>query len=124
GGITSVPSFVTGLKGIGMARLTPAERQDLTKRISSEGLMTRPMNRLRYQLSMADCKAVVSITGYGELCFRMAEAWANRRVLVCQDLSHVKTLFPFEAGRNVVYCRPDLSDLIEILEDIECNFRR
>lgn len=124
GGITAVPEFVTGLKGMGMTRLTPGEREELAAKLRSQGLMTRPTNRLSYQLSMSDCKAVLSITGYGELCFRMAEAWANRRVLVCQDISHVRTLFPFEGGKNVVYCRPDLSNLVDILEDIECNFHR
>jgi hypothetical protein len=106
-----------------MTRLSRAERQALTAELSAEGLMIDSVNRVSYQLSMSDCKAVLSITGYGELCFRMAEAWANRRVLVCQDLSHVRTLFPFERGRNVVYCRPDLGDLIDVLDDIECNFR-
>jgi hypothetical protein len=122
GGLTNIPPYITGLNGSGMATLSATEQQSLKAGLSTENLLTMPLNRFRYQKVMADCKAVLSITGYGELCFRHAEAWANRRVLVCQDLSHVQTLFPFEAGRNVVYCRPDLSDLIEILEDIECNF--
>jgi hypothetical protein len=123
GGITSVPPFVTGLRGVGMTRLTDSQRQTLAAEISAEGLVTRPRNRFSYQLGMSDCKAVLSVTGYGELCFRMAEAWANRRVLVCQDISHVRTLFPFQPGMNVVYCRPDLSDLEDILDDIECNYQ-
>jgi hypothetical protein len=32
-------------------------------------------------------------------------------------------MFPFAPGRNVVYCRPDLTDLVDILDDIECNYR-
>jgi hypothetical protein len=72
---------------------------------------------------MRDCKAVLSIAGCGELCFRMVEAWMGRRVLVSQDLSHARTLFPLESGRNVVYCRPDLSNLVEILEDIDRHWR-
>lgn len=124
GGLTSIPQYITGFKGTGMANLSPEEQRSLKARLSVENMLTEPLNRFHYQKIMADCKAVLSITGYGELCFRMAEAWANRRVLVCQDLSHARTLFPFQASRNVVYCRPDLSDLIEILEDIECNFSR
>jgi hypothetical protein len=122
GGLTSIPQYITGFNGTGMANLSSDEQRSLKARLSVENMLADPLNRFHYQQIMADCKAVLSITGYGELCFRMAEAWANRRVLVCQDLSHARTLFPLQAGRNVVYCRPDLSDLIEILEDIECNF--
>lgn len=123
GGITGVPAFVTGLRGNGMARLTPGEQRALTDRITADGILTPWLSRPQYVVSMRECKAVISIAGYGELCFRMAEAWANRRILVCQDLSHVRTLFPLVPGRNVVYCRPDLADLTDILDDIECNFR-
>lgn len=122
GGLTGIPRHITGFDGVGMAILSVEKQQAFRSRLAAENLLTEPLNRFRYQQSMDDCKAVLSITGYGELCFRMAEAWANRRVLVCQDISHAQTLFPFQNGRNVVYCRPDLSDLIEILEDIECNF--
>jgi hypothetical protein len=122
GGITGVPAFVTGLRGNGMARLGPGEQKALTGRIADDGILVPCLSRPRYLVSMWDCKAVISITGYGELCFRMAEAWANRRILVCQDLSHVRTLFPLAPGRNVVYCRPNLADLTDILDDIECNF--
>src|SRR5262249_5227558 len=90
--------------------------------LAGEGLMARPLDRFRYLASMSDCKSVVSIVGHGEMCYRMAEAWSNRRILVCQDISHVRTLFPFKPGCNVVYCRPDLSDLVDLLDDVECNF--
>ena len=123
GGITSVPPFVTGLRGNGMAQLTPGEHIALTNRMADDGILSPNLSRLQYQVGMWDCKAVISITGYGELCFRMAEAWAGRRILVCQDLSHVRTLFPLVSGRNVLYCRTDLSDLTDILDDIECNYR-
>jgi hypothetical protein len=124
GGITSVPSCVQGLDGIGITELTAARQQELTAQYQAEQILAPKLNRFKYQTSMRDAKAVLSITGFGELCFRQAEAWANRRLLVCQDLSHVDTLFPLEPSRNVVYCRPDLSDLVEILEDIECNYHR
>jgi hypothetical protein len=54
----------------------------------------------------------------------MAEAWSNRRILVCQNMDHVETMYPLINGTNVVYCRPDLSDLVDVLEDIECNFAK
>ena len=124
GGLTGVPEVVTGFAGTGRTRLQESERLELTRQLTQEGLLVRSLSRVPYQRSISDCKAVLSITGYGEICFRMAEAWASRRILVCQDLSHVRTLFPFEHGRNVIYCRPDLSDLIEVLDDIECNFAK
>lgn len=122
GGITSIPPYITAYKGLGISeKLNENERKNIADKLSE--LMVSPLNRYSYQQSMQKCKAVLSITGYGELCFRMAEAWKNRRILICQDLSHVNTLFPFENGRNVVYCRPDLSDLTEILSGIEDNFQ-
>lgn len=124
GGITEVPPDVQGLRGIGLTHLSREEQAALSHSLRAEGLMVEPLNRVAYQLSMREAKVVLSITGFGEICFRQAEAWANRRILVCQDLSHVELRYPLQPGRNVVYCRPDLSDLVEILEDIECNYRR
>jgi hypothetical protein len=122
GGITGVAQYVGGLNGAGLKSLEPIERNALEGRLAGEGLMARPLDRFRYLASMSDCKSVVSIVGHGEMCFRMAEAWSNRRILVCQDISHVRTLFPFKPGCNVIYCRPDLSDLVDVLDDVECNF--
>lgn len=125
GGITQVPDCVQGYGDrIGITEFSPAERQEVENALRKDGVMVNGLNRIAYQASMWDAKVVLSIAGFGELCFRQAEAWANRRVLVCQDMSHVETLYPLKPGRNVVYCRPDLSDLVEILEDIECNFSR
>ena len=124
GGLTHVPAKITGLHGFGLSVVAPSEHADLIRRLRSEGLLVAPRNRLRYTMEMMQCKAVLSVTGYGELCFRMAEAWATGRVLVCQDLSHVRTLYPLQAHHNVVYCRPDLADLLDILDDVECNYHR
>jgi hypothetical protein len=122
GGITAVPPFISGLRGVGIARLDAAEQRELTAALASEGVLVSRRGRLGYQLTMRDCKAVVSIAGYGELCFRIAEAWANRRILVCQSVAHAEMLFPLVSGWNAVFCRPDLRDLTYILDDIECNF--
>jgi hypothetical protein len=129
GGITHIPDYVQGLGRVVVSnpcedhKIDPATREALMTQLVAEDLLTPRLNRYQHMLMMRDCKAVLSIVGYGELGFQMAEAWASRRVLVCQDLSHVRTLFPFAPGRNVVYCRPDLTDLIDILDDIECNYR-
>jgi hypothetical protein len=124
GGIVGVPPAVCGLDGDGMSILDARRRAEVFRGLAAEGLTATPLSRTAYRLSMLRCKAVISIAGHGEICYRMAEAWAMRRVLVCQDLSHARTLFPFANGRNVVYCRPDLADLADILEDIEGNYRR
>jgi hypothetical protein len=124
GGLTRVPDVVAGLRGDGLHRLSGGERSDIENDLRREGLWARPLNRLQYRMEMLRCKAVLSVTGYGELCFRMAEAWASRRVLVCQDLSHADVRFPLRNGGNVVYCRPDLSDLVDIVRDIDGHYER
>lgn len=112
-----------GITRIGDAppTLSPAELTTLRQELSRDGLLVERQNRLRYLHELRSCKAVLSVYGIGEVCFRMAEAWASRRLLVCQDLSEARLLFPLEAGRNVVFCRPDLSDLVPILRDVEQN---
>lgn len=118
-------SFRGGITpGPGPRALTPERTRALMTALRAEGLVVDRLPHWRYRLGMRECKAVLSLAGHGELCYRMGEAWAARRVLVCQDLSHLRTRFPLEAGRNVVYCRPDLGDLVAILDDIEVNFAR
>jgi len=116
GGLTDVPREVTGA--------APEELEGLRSLIAAEGFAAPRAHRLAYRRDLLRCKAVLSITGYGELAFRMAEAWASRRLLICQDLSHARTLFPLEAGRNVVYCRPDLTDLADLVRDVHENWER
>ncbi len=124
GGITSIPNEIAGFGQDGIKSLSAAEHEAVVRSVQDEGLAVKPLGRLTYQVAMQDCKAVLSVTGYGEICFRMAEAWANKRVLVCQDLSHAHIEYPLESQRNVVYCQPNLTDLIEVLEDIECNYKK
>ena len=76
--------------------------------------LRRRENRLRFLTDMHRHKIVVAPTGIGELTFRHAEAWRTGAALVSQDLNHVETMFPLREGENVVYCRPDLSDLGEV----------
>jgi hypothetical protein len=121
GGLTSVPTAVAGLHGVGLTQLSPVARAALEDAVRRESLAFAPRNRLRYLMGMRNCRAVLSVTGYGEVCFRMAEAWAMNRVLVCQDLSHVETLLPLQAGENVVFCRPDLADLVEVLRSVDAK---
>lgn len=122
GGITGVPARINGLNGRRWAEPDEAARRALYAGLANENLTSRPMPRWAYRSSLAHAKAVVSLVGHGEICYRMAEAWAARRILVCQNISHAHTAFPFRNGRNVIFCQPDLSDLTDILEDIEINF--
>jgi hypothetical protein len=116
GGLTGLSANVRGSDG--------RSREQLERDLATSGFAAPRQGRLRYRMGIASAKAVISIAGHGEICFRMAEAWAQRRLLVCEDLSHLRTLFPFENGRNVIFCRPDLGDLADILDDVECNVGR
>jgi hypothetical protein len=60
---------------------------------------------------------VVAPTGHGELTYRHAEALAAGSVLVCQNLDHAETMLPLEDRSNVLYCRPDLSDLRTVVAE-------
>lgn len=124
GGITDVVGRVNGFEGKRNGETTGTGRRAWMAQLSAEGLTARRLPLWAFRASLLRCKAVLSIAGHGEMCFRMAQAWAARRILVCQDLSHAHTGFPFVNGRNVVYCRPDLADLTDILDDIEINFPR
>jgi hypothetical protein len=88
----------------------------LRDRIASAGLDRRGMRRLQFLSSMARSAIVVAPTGFGELTFRHAEAFVTERALVCQDLRHVETMYPFRDGANVLFCRPDFADLDERLQ--------
>ena len=49
----------------------------------------------------------------GNWAIRHGAVMLSGAALVCQDLSHVEMMLPFKDGENVVFCRPDLSDLRE-----------
>jgi hypothetical protein len=58
-------------------------------------------------------------TGYGELTFRHAEAWIAGVAVISQNLDHAETMFPFRDGENVIYCRPDLDDMLAKLAEAQ-----
>jgi len=124
GGITGVNRQLAGREGRLIETLAAEERERMQGDLEREGLIAPPQPKPAYYRSIQESKAVISLVGHGEICFRMAEAWQSRRILVCQDLSHVDTGYPFRPGENVVFCRPDLSDLVDILDDIESNYPR
>lgn len=91
------------------------------------GLSREPQNRYRYRRDMLLHKVVLAPTGYGEMPLRCAEAWQVGRAVVCQDMSHVETLYPFRDRENIIFCKPDFSDIEQILHAVqsgEIDYRR
>ena len=119
-GISQVPPHIFGTPHF-EEPLPEAELAAIRATIAEHGLGHAPLNRNRFKRTMLSHKLVIAPTGYGELTFRQAEAWEQGRALVCQDLSHVETMFPFQEGRNVLYCRPDFSDLGGLLRAVEAD---
>jgi hypothetical protein len=74
--------------------------------------LQRPVvGRLRFVAEMTRHRIVVAPTGYGELGQRHGWALRTGAALVCQDLSHVQMMYPLRDRENVLFCRPDLTDL-------------
>jgi hypothetical protein len=96
--------------------LTEGEINKINERCARLGIMGKKLHRLRYKRMLRDHRVALAPVGYGEITFRHAEALSARRVLVCQDLSHVHMMFPFKDLSNVVYCKSDFSDLGTKLE--------
>jgi hypothetical protein len=81
--------------------------------------LRRPyVGRARYVATMARHRIVVAPTGYGELGQRHGWALRTGAALVCQDLSHVRMLYPLRDRENAIFCRPDLSDLAERVAEL------
>jgi hypothetical protein len=79
------------------------------------------IGRSRFMLDVSRHKIGVAPTGTGELGQRHAAILFAGAALVCQDLSHVEMMFPMRDRDNVVFCKPDLSNLrstvAELLRD-------
>jgi hypothetical protein len=117
-GITEVPERVSGLPGAEPywhgEPLSPHEHRALQAAVRP--YLRAPMSRAAFQLELRRHRVVVAVAGHGELTYRHMEALAAGAVLVCQDLRHAQTMFPFEDGENVLFCRPDLADLRATVE--------
>jgi len=99
--------------------LAAAKRKEWRALLASAKPFARdPVSRLRYLLELRLHRVAVAPTGYGELTYRHGEALMTGAALVCQDLSHVETMFPFADRENVAFCRPDLSDLRPTVEEL------
>jgi hypothetical protein len=85
---------------------------------SANAFAREPVSRRRFLRDLRLHQVAVAPTGYGELTYRHGEALMTGAALVCQDLRHVETMFPFRDRENVVFCRPDLSDLRSSVEEL------
>ena len=127
-GLTGVPERVSGLPGAEPfwhgEPLTEQARRELVQ--AAQPHMRPGTSRISYQLDLCRHRVAVAPCGHGELTYRHAEALAAGATLICQDLSHAETMFPFEDRGNVLYCRPDLSDLRTVLAEVlgEDSLRR
>ena len=113
-GISQVPPHVRGTNP--EWNLPPGEHEEIVS--AAAPFMRPPVGRMRFVRDVARHKVVVAPTGYGELTFRHGEALRAGSVLVCQALDHVEMRFPFRDDHNVVYCRPDLSDLRDRVDEL------
>jgi Glycosyl transferases group 1 len=81
--------------------------------------LQRPyVGRARYVAEMARHRIVVAPTGYGELGQRHGWALRTGAALVCQDLAHVRMMYPLHDRENVLFCRPDLADLADRVDEL------
>jgi hypothetical protein len=99
----------------------PDERQRVVRMLEARGLRTAATSRWTFWRSLAKHALVIAPTGYGELTFRHGEALMVGRTLLCQDLRHVETMFPFRDRKNVVFCRPDLRDVPALLRELTAD---
>jgi hypothetical protein len=111
------PALVTA-DGVAV-RVPPQTVRALGEALRRSNLGSPPMSRPAFTRSLARSGVVLAPAGFGEITFRHAEAFIVRRPLICQDLSHVETMYPFADRHNAIFCRPDLTDVAGILREVE-----
>jgi hypothetical protein len=112
-GIDQIPGNVAGTTN----HEEPIAAEARRRMVEHAAPYMRPrLGRLDYLRDLCRHRVVVAPTGYGEIGQRHAWALRTGAALVCQDLSHVETMFPFRDGDNVAFCRHDLSDLRLVVE--------
>ena len=79
----------------------------------------RPHVYPEYKSHLRNTSCVLSPWGWGEPCFRDVEAWLSGAVLVKPDTDYVES-WPDMYRNGITYraCRPDLSDVHEIVADV------
>jgi len=66
-----------------------------------------------YRFLAQSCKIMPAFSGIGELGPRHYQALEFGKVLVCEDVSYIETIFPFQDGANCVLVADRLDDLVE-----------
>jgi len=94
-------------------------KNELKKRATNINFIGERISKKKLLDEMLAHGIILSPNGFGELCYRHAEAWLLNRTLLCQDLSHVEMLFKIEHERNAVFCKSDFSDIKEKLNDLK-----
>lgn len=89
--------------------------------LNERGLMSDRKNRLAYLMLFFKYRLAISPVGFGEMCFRHLELMQMGNCGIIQDLSHIDHLAPFRPDENILYCRPDFSDLLEKIRWVEEN---
>ena len=118
-GIDRIPDNVAGAEEGPEPAISAQARRALVREAAP--YMRRRLSRIGFLRDLCRHRVVVAPTGYGELGQRHAWALRTGGALVCQDLSHVETMFPFRHGENVVFCRHDLTDLRPTVDRLLAN---
>ena len=75
---------------------------------------------IRYAESLAEAaraRVCVDLPGLGPLCFRLVDYLAIGAAIA--SVPHACRLHvPLEEDRHLVYCKPDLSDLVEVIDGL------
>ena len=91
----------------------------ILKEIEQAGFLARVrMNRNAFKRSLLKHKIILAPTGFGELTYRHSEGWKSGRAVLCQDLSHVNIMYPIENRENVLFCKSDMSDITDRIEEL------
>jgi hypothetical protein len=77
-----------------------------------------PIQPPEYARIAESSKVLPAFSGVGELGPRHYQAFSFSRILVCEDLSHIETVYPFEAGRNYFATDDEAKDFERIMDGI------
>jgi hypothetical protein len=111
----AAPLLVSGTE-YGGQELPQALARELAS--AADPFRRQQTSRAGFLVEMRRHRMAVAPTGYGELTFRHGEALMAGVTLVCQDLSHVEMLMPLRDRETAVFCRPDLGDLRDVVDEL------
>jgi len=115
--------LMTSFRGCASGPGRSVQRHKLVKLLASRDdphLVTGELlNYRRYLDELRRCQTVISPFGHGEVCYRDFEAFVVGAALIKPSVEHLTT-FPeiYNPGETYLPCRWDLSDVLELLDDI------